>query len=102
PKPKRQNIPELSPPAAPAGELGAAAALRRLEQAEFDCHLAWKAALSNPNSTLEEVEAAAGQWKKVGDSLRQYELAVEQDRRTSGELLPRAELEIYVKGFVVN
>jgi hypothetical protein len=88
--------------ARPAGDLGAAAALKRLEEDERKLWNRLQALEADPDADCEDVKTCRDAWRKTGDSLRRYELAVEQDRRDSGMLLPRAELEDYAKGFLVN
>ena len=102
PKPRGRVVPTASVKVVDESQLGAAAALRRLAEEERIAHGEWKALVSNPDASIEQVESAAQQWLKISESLRRYELAVEQDRRQSGELLPRADLEAFAQGFLVN
>jgi hypothetical protein len=103
PKPKRIVVAPTSV-APPNGEgvLGVSGALQRLAEAERSCHDEWRQLVANPEASIEQIEAANQQWIKTGDSLRRYDLAVEQDRRQSGELLPRSDLESFAEGFVTH
>jgi hypothetical protein len=99
PKQGRRLIPKRDQ--APVnGESGAGAALQRLQEAERAGHEEWKRLLYDPEATVEEIDDSRDAWLKIAQSLRQWELAVEQDRRQSGELLPRADLETFAMGFL--
>ncbi len=100
----RKNMPPsaktIAPAAAPASPLtegeqgtGAASALRRLEDEEFKAWRDLQAALGRKPGNLLEIKIAREGWLKVSESLRKYDLLVEQSRRDSGELLPRSEVE---------
>jgi hypothetical protein len=102
PKPKVKQAVAWADPAQPSGELGAAAALKRLEEDERKLWNRLLALEADPKVDREDVKLCRDAWRKTGDSLRRYELAVEQDRRESGQLLPRAELETLAKDLVVN
>jgi hypothetical protein len=82
----------------PTGEVGAAAALRRLEETEAVSFRLLQAALKTGDPV--EVKIARENWLRIGDSLRKYDIQVAAERRNSGELLPRAELEAHVSHFV--
>src|SRR5579883_1744363 len=71
--------------------IGAAAALKRLEQAEVASYTRFQSAQATGDPV--EMKLAREDWIRIGDSLRRYDLLVEQSRRDSGELVPRAELE---------
>jgi hypothetical protein len=71
---------------------GAAAALQRLEVEEKDAFDRLQLALGEGRNAL-EVKLLREHWLKTGDSLRRYDLLVEQNRRDSGELVPRATVE---------
>jgi hypothetical protein len=47
-----------------------------------------------------EIRNAREGWLKVGDSLRRYDLLVERERRQSGEMVNRTEIERHVSAFV--
>jgi hypothetical protein len=68
------------------GELGAAAALQRLSVAERDAHRYYKA-VEHCGDPLAASEARTA-WMQISNALRQYDLAVERDRREAGELIP--------------
>lgn len=74
---------------------GAASALRRLEAEEVSAYKRLQAAIKSNVPQL--IKLAREDWLKIGDSLRHYDLLVEQNRRDSGELYPRAELERILK-----
>ncbi len=80
--------------------IGAAAALTRLEQTEAVAFRELQAALRSGDPI--EIKLAREGWLKVGDSLRRYDLALEQSRRDAGELLPRSVLETLAQNFGVN
>ena len=86
----------------PDAKLGAAAELRRLEseaQSAFAEMQRAKAGRLKPDAapgdepfvSEAEVRQTTDRWLKISESLRRYDLMVEQSRRDSGELLPRAE-----------
>jgi hypothetical protein len=81
---------------------GAAAALKRLEEDEARLWQQLCAMEADPGADSEEIGKVRKAWLQTGDSLRRYELAVEQSRRDAGQLLPRAELEEYAAGLIVN
>jgi hypothetical protein len=81
---------------------GAAAALKRLAEAELAANEAYLAALADPESTAEEVGDSRNAWVKLSESLRKFDLAVEIARRDSGALVPREIMEAYAAGLVVN
>jgi hypothetical protein len=76
---------------------GAAAALRRLEQSELADYKRLVSALTSGDAL--EIRIARDAWHKTGDALRHYDFRVAQDRRASGELVPRAEVERMVHAF---
>ncbi len=90
--------------AIPAGAplpLGAAHALKRLEQAEADAFRALQQAQLTGDPY--EVKTTREQWLRTSEALRRADLALEQDRRESGELLPRKNVEaalVYVAMFL--
>ena len=98
-KPKRRVLPTEAPA---EGQLGAAAALERLQVQELQSHARYIAMLQDPAATAEELEEARKVYISMLNPLRQWELAVEQDRRQSGELLPRADLDAFCRGFLAN
>jgi hypothetical protein len=70
---------------------GAAQALKRLEETETKLYQRLETALSRGGSMA--IAAAREDWLKCSESLRKYDLLVEQSRRESGELVPRVEAE---------
>ena len=86
---------ELSAP--DTGAIGAPAALRRLEQFEANAFALLQTALKSGDPMA--IRNARDTWLKAGDSLRRYDILVEQNRRTNDELVPRAEMERHVASF---
>lgn len=80
------------------GDGGAAAALRRLEREEVSAYGRLQAAIGSGDPLAAKSERDA--WLKVSESLRKYDLAIEQARREAGELMPRAEVEDLISFFV--
>jgi|GEM_PF-5283653 len=70
---------------------GAAEALARLEAEEIRAYQRLQAALAGGDPLT--IKAERDGWLKISESLRRYDLAVEESRRVRGELLPRAEVE---------
>jgi hypothetical protein len=77
---------------------GAAAALRRLEREEVAAYGRLQNAIAAGDTLAAKSERDA--WLKVSESLRKYDLAIEQARREAGELMPRAEVENLISFFV--
>ena len=99
-KPKRRIVPTGNE--APSGEPGAAAALGRLQTQEVESHDRYVALIRDASATAEEIEDARKAYLAIVGTLRQWELAVEQDRRQSGELLPRTDLDAFCRLFLVH
>ncbi len=78
---------------------GAAGALRRLEEAEATHFADYQDAIKADPPNPARIKAAREAWLKIGDSLRRYDLLVEQNRRDSGDLMPRAQVEQVVRAF---
>lgn len=78
---------------------GAAAALDRLAEQETDLYAKMTHCLQENNLIM--AEGYRHQWLKVSESLRKYDLAVEQNRRDSGELIPRAEAENAIRSLLI-
>jgi len=71
--------------------VGAVEALRRLEQAEADAFAYLRKAIAIGDPA--EIKFAREGWLKTGDSLRRYDLLVEQARRGAGQLIPKPDVE---------
>jgi hypothetical protein len=80
------------------GNTGAAGALRRLESAERVTYKMLQTALKSGSAPA--IKTARENWLAIGNQLRQYDLAVARDRRDSGELIPRSEMELAAEGFM--
>jgi hypothetical protein len=80
------------------GNTGAAGALRRLESAERVTYKMLQTALKSGSSPA--IKTARENWLAIGNQLRQYDLSVARDRRDSGELIPRAEMEAHAASFM--
>jgi hypothetical protein len=92
----QQGPPEPKPRPIP----GAAAALRRMEDSEVLCFQDLEAAL--PTGDLARIKFCRDAYLKTAEALRRADLAIEEDRRERGALLPRKELEDYAQGFIVH
>ena len=69
---------------------GVAAALKRLEEMEARSFTEYKRVLRTGDEHA--IKAAHAIWLKNGDALRRYDLAIEQNRRDSGQLIPKDEI----------
>lgn len=74
---------------------GAAQSLKRLEQAEAEAFRDLRAAQASGD--LSAIEEARRWWLRCSEQLRKHDLAIELDRRASGELVPRSEVERILK-----
>lgn len=102
PKPKRKiRVSSINTEIAIV-EKGAAANLRRLEASETAAYEAMTSALSDPDATTEEIIDSRKGWLAISEALRKSDLAIEQDRRASGELVSRSDIETYIKSFLIN
>ena len=77
--------------------IGAPAALKRLENGEVAAYGLLQSALKGGDPS--EIKATREGWLKVGDSLRRYDLLVESQRRESGEMVNRSEVEQHIQNF---
>lgn len=77
--------------ATPSKSVGAAAALRRLERAEERAYAAFQVATESGDAVA--IRNARETWLRVSESLRKYDVAIEESRRDAGELVPRSEIE---------
>ena len=75
---------------------GAAPALRRLELVEEQAYIRFQQA-QETGDDLVELKLAREAWLRIGDSLRKYDLLVEQSRRDRGELLNKGEVLTHVQ-----
>jgi hypothetical protein len=80
------------------GTPGAASALKRLEGSELQAFDRLQAALARGNPL--EIRECRENWLKISESLRRFDLLVEQNRRDAGELVPIAELEKFIGRFL--
>ena len=88
--------------AAVLGEVGAEHALKRLAQAEYDSAMrvtdlmrqATEAGTENLLGILAALKVERESWLKISESLRKFDLLIEESRRDSGQLIPRAESEV--------
>ncbi len=81
-----------------AGTAGAASALKRLEGAEIAAWNRHMVALDRGNPI--EIREARDSWLKISESLRKFDLLVEQNRREAGELIPRETLQSFIELFL--
>jgi hypothetical protein len=79
-------------------EIGSAAALRRLEEAEPLAWARYEAALKAGDSL--DAKLALEAWLEINSELRRFDLQVEKSRRNAGELIPRSEAERLTANFV--
>jgi hypothetical protein len=77
------------------GNIGAAGALQRLATTERTLYHRLQTALKDGNALA--IADARTDWLQVSESLRRYDIAIEQSRRESGELIPRSESEMAVR-----
>jgi hypothetical protein len=96
--PKKKK--ELAPPpvAKNLQAEGAASALNRLENAELVAYQEMQAAIKDGDPIT--VSEKRKNWLSLSESLRKFDLLVEENRRASGELVPRSELEHALENFL--
>jgi hypothetical protein len=70
-----------------AGTQGAASALRRLEAEELKAYESLQVALESGDPIA--IRFAREHWVRISESLRKFDLLVEQNRRDSGEMISR-------------
>jgi hypothetical protein len=80
------------------GTPGAASALKRLETSELAAFDRLQLALGRGNPL--EIRECRENWLKISESLRRFDLLVEQNRRDAGELIPAIELEKFIHSFI--
>jgi hypothetical protein len=80
------------------GTPGAASALKRLEGSELQAFDRLQLALGRGNPL--EIRECRENWLKISESLRRFDLLVEQNRRDAGELVPIAEVEKFIGRFL--
>ena len=76
-------------------ELGAAAALERLEEAERSAYEHWELAMVGGDPFT--VKVARESWLKMTESLRRYDASIEEARRQAGATLAKEEAERILK-----
>lgn len=74
---------------------GAAGALKRLEAAEAQAYTAFKNATATGDDIA--IKSSRENWLKISESLRRFDIALEENRRDSGELVRRAEVELALR-----
>ena len=82
------------------GEIGAAAALRRLEQQELESFRRLEGAIAAGDAI--KIRLCHDVWLKCGEALRKYDLMVEQSRRSTGELVPIGEMQKFFRHFIAS
>lgn len=92
PSKKKMTVPVVTPQ---SEESGAAAALQRLEHAERSAYGDFVAAIQE--GLANEIKIAREGWLKISESLRKYDIMVDQARREKGALLPKDEVERILK-----
>lgn len=70
---------------------GAVAALHRLESAEAAAYVSLSSAITEGDA--DRIAGARRNWLSISESLRKFDLAVEDHRRKTGELVSRSEIE---------
>ena len=83
-----------------SGDSGAAAALRRLESTELQAFARLQKALADGNPLM--VRECRESWLKISESLRRFDLLVEQSRRDAGELVPIGEMQKFFRHFIAS
>jgi hypothetical protein len=86
---RRRTVPR-SPATGAALQIGGGAALARLEAAEAQAYGAFSQAVQSGD--LHSVKAARENWLAVGESLRKFDAQILENRRQTGEEIPRAEV----------
>jgi hypothetical protein len=81
-------------------ESGVVAALARLERSEARMFQALDAALLVGDPL--QIRLARENWLRVGESLRRFDLAIEQNRRATGELVNKTTIEHALKVLAVS
>src|SRR5262249_27735980 len=70
---------------------GAASALRRLEEAEAKGYQDFKRATASGDEHY--IKTSRENWLKISESLRRFDLALEQNRRDNGELVQKDQIQ---------
>jgi hypothetical protein len=81
-------------------ESGVVAALARLERSEARMFQALDSALLTGDPL--QIRLARENWLRVGESLRRFDLAIEQNRRATGELVNKTTIEQALKVLAVG
>ncbi len=90
--------PENVSSAVGGGTAGAASALKRLETSELQAFERMQTSLARGNPL--EIREARENWLKISESLRKFDLLVEQNRRDAGELVPVSEMQKFIRYFL--
>ena len=93
--PAAPAAPRCSAPADPLRK-GASAALSRLEAAELEAAQAVSEAMASGDA--DAVEGARRWWLRCSEQLRRHDLAIEENRRAAGELIPREDCARILEG----
>ena len=72
--------------------------MKRLETTELQAFERMQVALTRGNPL--EIREARESWLKVSESLRKYDLMIEQNLRDAGELVPVSELQKFINLFI--
>lgn len=96
--PTSTSKPARKPKPAPDGIAGAAQALKRLESAELAAFDRLEEATSEGADAVTLAELRKS-WLAISESLRKFDLLVEQNRREAGDLVPREVLENALDNF---
>ena len=91
--PKKKPTPATAP-----GIAGAAQALKRLESAELAAFDRMESATDEGADAVTLAELRKS-WLAISESLRKFDLLVEQNRREAGDLIPREVLETSIDRF---
>lgn len=77
---------------------GAAAALSRLESEELRAYARLQGAIASGDPLT--IKAERDGWLKISESLRRYDLLVEQSRRDAGELMPMSQVRELIRAWI--
>jgi phage terminase Nu1 subunit (DNA packaging protein) len=80
------------------GDVGAAPALKRLEISELGAYERLETAIASNNPIA--IRESRESWLRISESLRRYDLQIEQNRRIAGELVPVGEINKFIRSFI--